>query len=342
MLVTKKYFLSLMVYGLLSVVVVYGQKPIDVAESSIKVGIKGEEMIYFGFAEGDQLIFSFEEASGKEMKEVEIVETPYSSKFMEYKTSKIDNKVIKIAKTGIYKFRFANSALLPRVCKYKIQRIPASPATQNFNTTVYFDEYNDTTYTNEVETFIDRSDTVISNFQDRTIKVNPLTAPGSSKVTFNFVLPENTVAWSYYVCTDKSGQQVYQEAAKTLSINSSRAMEKFPKYSPLAAVALGAPSYLTKLDTGQQINFWIVENENAELFKSGEQFRFVKKGKGVNEFSRMEPGDRAYDFCLHNDSKEKPVTVLIKITAILINEKFTSEPVRRMHVTLKKGMHLKN
>ena len=162
MLVTKKYFLSLMVYGLLSVVVVYGQKPIDVAESSIKVGIKGEEMIYFGFAEGDQLIFSFEEASGKEMKEVEIVETPYSSKFMEYKTSKIDNKVIKIAKTGIYKFRFANSALLPRVCKYKIQRIPASPATQNFNTTVYFDEYNDTTYTNEVETFIDRSDTVIS------------------------------------------------------------------------------------------------------------------------------------------------------------------------------------
>ena len=261
---------------------------------------------------------------------------------MEYKTSKIDNKVIKIAKTGIYKFRFANSALLPRVCKYKIQRIPASPATQNFNTTVYFDEYNDTTYTNEVETFIDRSDTVISNFQDRTIKVNPLTAPGSSKVTFNFVLPENTVAWSYYVCTDKSGQQVYQEAAKTLSINSSRAMEKFPKYSPLAAVALGAPSYLTKLDTGQQINFWIVENENAELFKSGEQFRFVKKGKGVNEFSRMEPGDRAYDFCLHNDSKEKPVTVLIKITAILINEKFTSEPVRRMHVTLKKGMHLKN
>jgi len=56
----------------------------------------------------------------------------------------------------------------------------------------------------------------------------------------------------------------------------------------------------------------------------------------------MEPGERAFFFCLHNDSKEAPVTVLVKITAILINEKFTSEPVRRMHVTLKKGMHLKN
>src|SRR6187401_1772887 len=220
MLVTKKYFLSLMIYGSLSVVVSYGQKPVDVAESSVKVGIKGEKEVYFGFAEGDKLIFSFEETNGKEMKEVEIVEMPSSSKFLEFKTSKIDNKTINVARTGIYKFRFANSALLPRVCKFKIQRIPAGAATQSFNTTVYFDEYNDTTYTNEVETFIDRSDTVINNFQDRTIKVNPLTAPGSSKVTFNFTLPENTVAWSYYVCAGEGGQQVYQEAGRSLAANS--------------------------------------------------------------------------------------------------------------------------
>lgn len=342
MLVTKKYFFSFMLYGLLSAAVSYGQKPIDVAESSVKVGIKAEEEVYFGFAEGDQLIFSFEETGGKEMKEVEVVEMPSSSKFLEFKTSKIENKTINVARTGIYKFRFANGSLLPRVCKYKIQRIPAGQATQNFNSTVYFDEYNDTTYTNEVETFIDRSDTVISNFQDRTIKVNPLTAPGSSKTTFNFVLPDNTVSWSYYVCADKGGQQVYQEASKTLTTNLSSVMEKFPKYGPLAAVALDRPSYLTKLDTGQHINFWIVEDDNAELFQNGEQFRFIKKGKGVNEFSRMEPGDRAYYFCLHNDYKDVPVTVMVKITAILINEKFSSEQVRKMHVTTKKGMHLKN
>jgi hypothetical protein len=342
MLVTKKYFLSFMIYGLLSGAAVYGQKTIAIAESSIRVGIKAEEEVYFGFAEGDQLIFSFEEANGKEMKEVEIVEMPGTSKFLEYKTSKIENKTISVPRTGIYKFRFANSAIIPRVCKYKIQRIPAGQATQNFNTTVYFDEYSDTTYTNEVETYIDRSDTVISNFQDRMIKVNPLTAPGSSKTIFNFVLPENTIAWSFYVCADKSGQQVYQEATKKLASNSGSVIEKFPKYGPLAAVALDAPSYLTKLDTGQHINFWIVEDENAELFRNGEQFRFVKKGRGINEFSRMEPGDRAFYFCLHNDYKDTPVTVLVKITAVLINEKFSSEPVRRMHVTLKKGMHLKN
>src|SRR5688572_257845 len=231
MLVTKKYFFSLLIV-LLSVLATHGQKPIDVAESSVKVGIKGEESVFFGFAEGDQLIFSFEETNGKEMKEVEIIEWPSTSKFIEYKTSKMDNKTIAVTRTGIYKFRFANSALVPRICKYKIQRIPGNPGTQNFNTTVYNDEYYDTTYTTEVESFIDRSDTVINNFQERTIKVNPLTAPGSSKSTFNFTLPENTVSWSYYVYVGSAGQQVYMDAVKSVAANSPSVMDKFPKYGP--------------------------------------------------------------------------------------------------------------
>ena len=80
----------------------------------MKVGIKGEEAVYYGFAEGDQIIFSFEEANGKEMKEIEIVEMPATSRFIDVKTSKIENKTINVPRTAIYKFRFANSALLPR------------------------------------------------------------------------------------------------------------------------------------------------------------------------------------------------------------------------------------
>jgi hypothetical protein len=33
-------------------------------------------------------------------------------------------------------------------------------------------------------------------------------------------------------------------------------------------------------------------------------FILLKKEKGINEFSRMEPGDRAFYFCLHNDYKD--------------------------------------
>ena len=342
MLKTKKYFLLLLVSGLLTILNSYGQKPLDVAESSVRVGIKAEEEVYFGFAEGDQLIFSFEETNGKEMKEVEIVEMPGTSRFIEYKTSKIESKTIKIPRTGIYKFRFANSALLPKVCKYKIQRIPVSPATENFNTTVYFDTYNDTTYTTEIESYISKADTIINNFQERNIKVNPGSAPGTSKAFFNFVIPETAVTWSYYITAEKSGQQVYQEAGKHLSSHSPEIVSKFPNYSPLAAVALDRPSYLTKLDSGMHINFWIVEGDNVDLFMSGEQFRFLKKGRAINDFYRMEPGDRAFHFCFHNDYKDTPVTVAVRITAVSINETLSSREVKRMQVTPKKGMHLKN
>ena len=56
----------------------------------------------------------------------------------------------------------------------------------------------------------------------------------------------------------------------------------------------------------------------------------------------MEPGDRAFYFCLHNDSKDVPVTVTVKITAIMINEKLSSQSVKKMHITPRNGMHLKN
>lgn len=342
MLVTKKYLFLLILFGALSGFSVYGQTPIDIAESVVKVGIKGEELIYFGFAAGDKIIFSFEETGGKEMKEVEILEYPATSRFMEVKTSKIENKTINVPRKAIYKFRFANSAIIPRTCKYKIQRIPGSAATQDFNTTVYNGTYYDTSYVTETESYIDKTDTIINNFQERTVKVNPLTAPGSSKVTFNFTLPENTVSWSYYIYADKAGQQVFQDAAKELAVNAASVMEKFPKYNPLAAVAIDAPSYLKRLDTGQHINYWIVENDNADLFKSGDQFRFIKKGKAVNDFGKMEPGDLAFNFCLHNDSKTAQATVTVKITAILINEKLASRTVNRMNVTTRNGMHLRN
>lgn len=332
----------MMFAGIFSVFAAYNQQPVEVVESVVKVGIKAEEAVYYGFAEGDQLIFSFEEVNGKEMKEIEIVEMPSTSRFVDYKTNKIVNKTIHVQRTAIYKFRFANSSLLPRVCKYRIQRIPLSLATRNFNSTVYFDTYYDTTYTTVMESYIDRSDTVISNLQDRILKVNHLTAPGSSKSTFNFVLPENTVSWSYYISAGKTGLQVYQEAAKELNSRSGSIIEKFPKYGPLAAVALNANSYLAKLDTGQHINYWIVEDDNAELFKSGEQFRFIKKGKVINDFSQMEPRDLIFYFCLHNDYKDTPVTVTVKITAILVNETLQTRTVQKMQVIQKKGMHLKN
>lgn len=53
-------------------VIPFAQTPVDIVENTLKVAPQGEVVFYYGFAEGDQLIFNFEEVNGKELKELEI------------------------------------------------------------------------------------------------------------------------------------------------------------------------------------------------------------------------------------------------------------------------------
>src|SRR5215510_10039457 len=100
----RKFVPVILIIALLHSFLLYGQKPVTVVESTVKLGPFKEEVFYYGFAAGDKLIFNFEEANKKEVKEVEIMEMPSSSKFMDYKTKKIENKTLDILNTGIYKF----------------------------------------------------------------------------------------------------------------------------------------------------------------------------------------------------------------------------------------------
>ena len=95
--------IAVVVFACLNALSVFGQiPPVDVAELTLKISALGTEEFFYGFAEGDQIVLNFEELKGKELKEVEIIELPGSSKFMDYKTVKIVDKKIsvnKIAKT---------------------------------------------------------------------------------------------------------------------------------------------------------------------------------------------------------------------------------------------------
>lgn len=173
-----------------SVRTILGQATIDIAESTFKIAAFGQEVFYYGFCEGDQLVFNFEELNKKELKEIEITELPSSSKFMDYKTKKVENKTINITRTGIYKFRFANSAIGGRVCKFKIQRIPGSETNKNFNSSVYWKTIYDTTYNIEQEKYMVKSDTSISNLTEQVAKVHSQGNLNGGRSSFNFTLPE--------------------------------------------------------------------------------------------------------------------------------------------------------
>jgi hypothetical protein len=328
---------------LITLPVVFFSQPIDVTEQSIKVAGMTEEVVYYGFSEGDQMIFSFEEIDGKEMKEVEIIEYPSSSKFMEYKTSKIENKTLTIMKTGIYKFRFYNPALMGRICKYKIQRIPGKSETRTFNTSVYWRKSFDTAYTTVDERYLVKSDTAVSDVTDAVAKVHSVGNMNGNKTTLNFVLPQNTIAWSYYIGVDQAGQVAFENATRELSKTAGPILRRIPGYGPLAALALGGASYLAQLQSGEDIDYWIVEGNNGVLFNSGQQFSYLKKGKVINDFSKMNHGyNGEYFVCLSNDNAITGVSVTVKVSAVTVDQKWGTKTVKKMHLTPKEEAYLQN
>ena len=142
---TKKF--STLIGLLLFTVASYAQQePIDVTDQTIKLNGLEEDVLHFGFAAGDKIIFNFRTIDDKELKEIEILEYPNNSKFLDFKTKLVDNKTITVNKQGIYIFRFKNSSMAGRICKIKIQRVPASDETKNFNSTVTWETKQEITY----------------------------------------------------------------------------------------------------------------------------------------------------------------------------------------------------
>ncbi|HLF64240.1 MAG TPA: hypothetical protein VI603_10825 [Saprospiraceae bacterium] len=89
------------------------QQPILIAENTFKVNGVQEETFYYGFAAGDQIVFDFEEMKGKGIKELEIVEFPGSSKFLDYKTTR--HSMISYTRGAGTCIAFAS--LYPVICK---------------------------------------------------------------------------------------------------------------------------------------------------------------------------------------------------------------------------------
>jgi hypothetical protein len=136
---------------------------VNVAELTLKVGGLETKEIYYGFAKGDQIVFNFEEIKGKTLKEIEIIELPSNSKFMDYKSSSIVDKKIKVNEESVYKFTFRNSAVTGRICKILIQRIPESEDLISFNTDWEWETLYDTTYVPYTEDSIVGYDTTYYN-----------------------------------------------------------------------------------------------------------------------------------------------------------------------------------
>ena len=338
----QKKFTSILLWLLFYQVSIAQLKPIDVAENTLKIGRFGEETFFYGFAEGDKMIFSFEEVNGKELKEIEIIELPSSSKFMDYKTNRIQNKTITINRTGVYKFRFANSAISGRVCRFKIQRIPASDVTKNFNTSVSWKTFYDTTYTTESDIYLEKSDTSVVNLVDQvpTISSKKASNGNNNKTIVDFSLPKGTISWSYYIGVGNEGKQAYDNGSNAFVTAGAQTVSKIPGYGVLAALALNGVNYFLATQGRDNVKYWFITDwDNVLLFRNNRPFRQYKQGDVISDAHQMQtPLSGKVYLGLYNDNIRDAIEVTVKATAIVVTESWKTKPVPKMNVTSRREL----
>ncbi|WP_192822790.1 hypothetical protein [Rufibacter sp. LB8] len=336
--------------------VVYAQEPVDVSEQTIKVGGFAEEQLFYGFSEGDKIIFNYKELGGKELKEIEIAEYPSNSKFSDYKSKQIENKSITVGKTGVYVFRFKNTAMAARVCKIKIQRIPKNDAARNFNSAVTWVTKQDTTwhsytkdvvigydtlYTQKVRKELVKVDTVAKPLFDKILRVHSETAAGKTQHTYATVeLPRNSyapnqvnpyqttevVAWSYWLGVGQKSTEEYEKANRLLR-SGLQAVGSLTGYGALASLAVTGISLFTPPSMGDNVHFKFsgLRDRQEVVIDQGN----VVSASGRNEKVRQ----GAFSVHLFNDNFREGIDVSLKMVVVQVSKTWQDIPYREQTIS---------
>ncbi|MET0298633.1 MAG: hypothetical protein ABW036_02695 [Flavitalea sp.] len=282
----------------------YVPKALDVTEQTIRIGGGKKEELMFGFAAGDRIIFNFQEMNNKELKEIEITEYPTLSRFSDYKTKAVKNKEIIVSQQGIYIFRLKNSSISKRICKVKIQRIPASESSVNFNSAVswltrqdtVWQSYTtdvvvgyDTTYVPRVKRVMVRSEVDEQLISDQVQRISS-SSRGENRASIVVSLPPDMrtpyktstiIAWAYWVGVGPDASRAWQQNMRNVR------ERNLDYYTPLGAYATGGIPTLDLPRNGQRINYFITDLENRDLFMQNQPFRYVSDGKGFGDYRKF-------------------------------------------------------
>lgn len=339
--------------------------PVEVTELTLKVGVGQTEELYYGFAEGDQIAFDFEEVNGKDLTEIEIIELPTNSKFMEFKASKIEGKIITVNKKSVYKFRFTNKTLSKKVCRVSIKRIPASEDLIDFNTDWKFETVYDTTYIPYTEDSligydtlkfketlkeVVKTETFDEMIMDKTQRVHSLYNGNSNKTYLRFDLPVNKVedykeekvkAWAYWIGVGNEASEAYGKNIKAMGELAAGVASVYG--TPLAGIAVGAITELLTPKTGEDVAYRFMDGfENVQAFLAGNEYYLFDQGKGIAAYgknSNLLQG--SYYIGLYNDNEVTGIDVNVKIVVIKEIKTFADvtydrEKVTPRYVTLNK------
>lgn len=315
----------------------WAQYDISLLNSEVMIKAKEEKVFSFDLKEGDEVILDFDMVKGKQIQEIELKQYGGSKIYTAANVEEIKSQKINILQTGKYKLYFRNNGLTNRVFHFSLKRSLSLSEIPKYYPDLEWVTVYDTLYKLIERPVLVRSDTLIYNLTDKTAKISAQWRPGQGSSCFGFTLPENTVTWSYYIGVDQAGIKAFNNAVNMLNKNMGPVLVRLPNYGPLAALALGGASFLTSLNTGEDVDYYLSNKDQESGFENKKGFKYFKKGKVINDFSAMhEPLNGSYLFCFSNDNKFRSVNVTLKIVSVSIHQVWENKTERIMVIQEKK------
>ncbi len=305
--------------------------PIVITEQTLKV--TKDEVFYYGFADGDQIIFDIEVVRGKHIKEVEIAEYGGSSIFFDFKTKKVVGKRFDVKGTKIYAFRIKGGGLSGKICRMKISRIPGSEASLDFDPTVKWQTRYDSSYVTKYRRDLVKVDTQAITVVERVERVHSTTNVNGNRNSFAVDLPSNqkselkiskVISWAYWIGVGDEGQEAYQKDTKAFLKRAGSLLGSTA--NPIVGLALDAYTTFSNPPKGDNIQFWFAAIQNGQEFYLAKGNSVVASGKFTDNLQGS--------FRLHllNDNIIDGINVNIKIVAIMVHWTYKKTPYKALVV----------
>lgn len=339
----------------------FGQTAITVTEQTLRVKWNNEATLFYGFAKGDTIVLNLEEAGGKPIKEVDLLQYPDNSRFSQYEISIIENQKIVVPQNGIYELRIRNLALIgDRVCKVKLERIPANPSTIDFNTAVKWKKQNDTTYTyskmmvdEQDTTYIPKTRKVKVNTEykeDMFMQKNAETVYGtiglgkhSNKTLIKVNLPKNVITpdhtemvnyWVYWIGVGDESEKAWQKNVRMMT-NVVKGALSIVGASPLIGYAVGVISDLAIPTNTDNVLYYLIDgSDNAQKFVAGQPFDSFEHGNGTGAYGKNSVRKQGTFYIgLKNDNKIEKIGVYIKVSVLWEITDYKDEIYQEMQLT---------
>lgn len=329
--------------------VLHAQQPLTVADMTLRLSGKDTKELFYSFAAGDEILFSFFETENRLLQDVQISSWPEQVRFAARDIADTRDQKIMVPATGVYRFRFSNAAG-ERLCRIAIQRRPASEDLRMYDTGVRWEERIDTFYVKgkderpastdlpEVKTrrVLAKTDTSAVTVLEKTERIFSRSGKvyGSNMSETKFRLPENryfpnrqnplsvseVTSWAYWIGVGDEADRSYQDAnlkavSKVADAASGLGLMS-GGYGALALLAVKGVTLFSNPPKGDNARFALWND-------SGKQ---IDNGNSIVAYRRMEsPLQGHFTLQLTNDNMVDGINVTVKILAIVQSQTYRDE-----------------